>query len=230
MLTADDSYAGSATFTRLAGKLREVFGMPYFLPAHQGRACENLLSQTLVKPGSVVPMNYHFTTTKAHITLDGGRVEEIYTDEALQVDSHVPVQGQHGPPQAAGTDRRARRREHPVRADGGRHQPHRRPAALPGQPAGRFRCLSRARHSHGARRLTALGQPVVHQVAGGGVRRRLHRRDHPRDRRPLRHRLLLRAQDHLRPRRWHHDPRRGDVSADARTGSAVSRASSRTAA
>ena len=93
MLTADDSYAGSATFTRLASKLHEVFGMPYFLPAHQGRACENLISQTFVTPGSVVPMNYHFTTTKAHITLNGGRVEEIYTDEALKVDSDYPFKG-----------------------------------------------------------------------------------------------------------------------------------------
>ena len=44
MLVADDSYAGSATFTRLASTLKNIFGMPYFLPAHQGRACENILS------------------------------------------------------------------------------------------------------------------------------------------------------------------------------------------
>ena len=29
-------------------------------------------------------MNYHFTTTKTHITLCGGRVEEIFTDEAIK--------------------------------------------------------------------------------------------------------------------------------------------------
>ena len=77
MLIADDSYAGSATYTRLYNKLREIFGMEYFLPAHQGRACENILAQTFVKPGSIVPKKYHFTTTKAHITLNGGRVDEI---------------------------------------------------------------------------------------------------------------------------------------------------------
>ena len=32
MMAADDSYAGSATFTRLENKLIELFGMPYFLP------------------------------------------------------------------------------------------------------------------------------------------------------------------------------------------------------
>ena len=68
MMIADDSYAGSATFTRLEEKLSAAFGTKFFLPTHQGRACEHILSMTFVKPGSVVPMNYHFTTVKAHIT------------------------------------------------------------------------------------------------------------------------------------------------------------------
>ena len=61
MLMADDSYAGSETYNRLETKLREIFGLHYFLPTHQGRAAENILSQILVKPGTIVPMNYHFT-------------------------------------------------------------------------------------------------------------------------------------------------------------------------
>lgn len=93
MMIADDSYAGSETFYRMEEKLQEIFGMKYFLPAHQGRACENLLCQIFVEPGSVVPMNYHFTTTKAHIVLNGGSVEEIFTDEALQITSDNPFKG-----------------------------------------------------------------------------------------------------------------------------------------
>jgi tryptophanase len=93
MMEADDSYAGSETFTRLESKLQEIFGMEYFLPAHQGRACEHLLSKIYVKPGSIVPMNYHFTTTKAHIVLNGGSVEEIFIDEALTINSEYPFKG-----------------------------------------------------------------------------------------------------------------------------------------
>ena len=93
MMIADDSYAGSATYTRLERKLNEIFGMDYFLPTHQGRACENILAQTLVTQGSVVPMNYHFTTTKAHITLNGGMVEEIISDKGLEVVSAHPFKG-----------------------------------------------------------------------------------------------------------------------------------------
>ena len=55
MMKADDSYAGSETFYKLEAKLQELFGTEYFLPAHQGRACENIISRVFVKPGSVVP-------------------------------------------------------------------------------------------------------------------------------------------------------------------------------
>lgn len=93
MMEADDSYAGSATFTKLENKINDIFKKKYFLPAHQGRACENLLSQVLVKPGSIVPMNYHFTTTKAHIVLNGGSVEELICEEGLKTTSDNPFKG-----------------------------------------------------------------------------------------------------------------------------------------
>lgn len=93
MLIADDSYAGSETFTRLDNKLKELFGLEFFLPAHQGRACENIISQAFVKPGSIVPMNYHFTTTKSHIILNGGTVEEIIIDAGLETTSTNPFKG-----------------------------------------------------------------------------------------------------------------------------------------
>lgn len=93
MMVADDSYAGSETYTRLHHKLREIFGMEFFLPTHQGRAAENILSQTFVTPGSIVPMNFHFTTTKSHIVLNGGRVEEIVIPEGLEIESEHPFKG-----------------------------------------------------------------------------------------------------------------------------------------
>ena len=93
MMVADDSYAGSATFTRLTEKLTELFGTEYFLPAHQGRAAENIIAMTFVKKGSIIPMNYHFTTTKAHITRLGGYVEELVADEGVKIESDCPFKG-----------------------------------------------------------------------------------------------------------------------------------------
>ncbi|WP_250229624.1 tryptophanase [Anaeropeptidivorans aminofermentans] len=93
MMVADDSYAGSETFYRLEEALKEVFGTKFFLPAHQGRACENILAQAFVKEDSTAIMNFHFTTTKAHITRLGGSVEEILKDEGLNIDSDCPFKG-----------------------------------------------------------------------------------------------------------------------------------------
>ena len=93
MMQADDSYAGSETYYRLEAVLQELFKTKHFLPAHQGRACEHIISRVLVKPGTVALMNYHFTTTKAHITLMGGVVEEIICDEGLKIQSDEPFKG-----------------------------------------------------------------------------------------------------------------------------------------
>jgi len=93
MMQADDSYAGSETYYRLEETLQDVFGLKHFLPAHQGRACENIIGQTLVKPGSVALMNYHFTTTAAHIIRNGGTLEEIIIDEGRKIQSTHPFKG-----------------------------------------------------------------------------------------------------------------------------------------
>jgi len=93
MMQADDSYAGSETFFRLEKALSDMFGMKYFLPAHQGRACEHIISQAFVKPNSTALMNFHFTTTKSHITRMGGIVEEIIGEQGLKIKSSEPFKG-----------------------------------------------------------------------------------------------------------------------------------------
>ena len=93
MLIAEDSYAGSSTFTRLHNILKDIFKMEFFLPAHQGRACENIISQSFVKKDSFIPMNFHFTTTRSHININGGQVFEGLIDEGLVLDSNHPFKG-----------------------------------------------------------------------------------------------------------------------------------------
>lgn len=93
MMVSDDAYAGSESYYRLQDAVEEVFGFKYVLPVHQGRAAEHLLARLFVKPGDVVPMNYHFTTTKAHFNLLGGDVLEILCEGALIAESAEPFKG-----------------------------------------------------------------------------------------------------------------------------------------
>ncbi len=97
MMTADDAYAGSESFYKLEDSVKEIFGLEYLLPVHQGRAAEHLLAKVFVKPGDAVPMNYHFTTTKAHFVLAGGTVYELYYPEALNTQSKHPFKGNLDP-------------------------------------------------------------------------------------------------------------------------------------
>ena len=93
MMQADDAYAGCESFYRLQSAVEDVLGFKYLLPAHQGRAAEHLLAKAFVKPGDVVIMNYHFTTSKAHVDLAGGKVLELYKPGAMQTVSDDPFKG-----------------------------------------------------------------------------------------------------------------------------------------
>jgi tyrosine phenol-lyase len=93
MMQSDDAYAGSESFYRLKDAVADIFGYEYVLPAHQGRAAEHLIAKAFVKPGQIVPMNYHFTTTKAHFDLAGGKVLELYGPGALDTQSTNPFKG-----------------------------------------------------------------------------------------------------------------------------------------
>ena len=93
MMHADDAYAGSQSFERLQKAVEDVLGKKYLLPVHQGRAAENVICHTFVKPGNVIPMNYHFTTVLAHVTENGGRVEELLHDRAFELKSDYPFKG-----------------------------------------------------------------------------------------------------------------------------------------
>ena len=93
MSIADDSYAGSETFNRVKAAIKEVVGTENVLPAHQGRAAENILVEAYVKPGMVTLMNFHFTTAKAHITRVGGEVVELVDKKGLIPQTDNPFKG-----------------------------------------------------------------------------------------------------------------------------------------
>ena len=93
LMRGDESYAGASSFYRLKEAVDQIFGFKHFVPTHQGRAAEHILSTLLINPGDPIPSNAHFDTTEANIRARGGNPTNLGIDEAAVPSQHHPFKG-----------------------------------------------------------------------------------------------------------------------------------------
>lgn len=93
MMIGDEAYAGSKNFYYLWDNIKKYYGMPYFVPTHQGRAAEHMISKILIQPGDFIPGNMYFTTTRLHQELAGATFVDVIIDEAHDPDIEHPFKG-----------------------------------------------------------------------------------------------------------------------------------------
>ena len=93
MMIGDEAYAGSKNFYYLWDNVKKYYGLPYFVPTHQGRAAEHMVSQILIREGDYIPGNMYFTTTRLHQELAGGTFVDVIIDEAHDPKSTHPYKG-----------------------------------------------------------------------------------------------------------------------------------------
>ena len=94
IMTGDESYAGARSYYHLKETIERIFGMPYFLPTHQGRAAENVIFSALLKEGDIVPGNSHFDTTKGHIEFRHCSAPDCTIDAAADTQLDIPFKGE----------------------------------------------------------------------------------------------------------------------------------------
>lgn len=93
MMKGDESYAGGRSFHAFVRSVKEITGFQHVIPTHQGRAAEHILSGAMLKPGSIVPNNTHFDTTRANVEHRGAVALNLPIAEGREPQTIHPFKG-----------------------------------------------------------------------------------------------------------------------------------------
>lgn len=93
LMQGDEAYAGSKNFYNLEQAVKEIYGLPYIVPTHQGRGAEHIMARILTCPGQYVPSNMYFTTSRQHVELEGGLWKDLIITQAHNPKSTHPFKG-----------------------------------------------------------------------------------------------------------------------------------------
>ena len=94
MMLGDESYAGCRSFYRFEESVKDVFGMDYVQPTHQGRAADYIMTQMYAEKGKFAIGNMHFDTFRGNAEVLGALPLDYAIDEGLHANNEYhPFKG-----------------------------------------------------------------------------------------------------------------------------------------
>lgn len=88
----DESYAGCRNWFHFEKTIKDLTGLQFVIPTHQGRVAENLLFGAIAR-GKLIINNNHFDTTRANILAHGGEPVDMVIDEGRDPEMLFPFKG-----------------------------------------------------------------------------------------------------------------------------------------
>lgn len=93
IMVGDEAYAGGKSYFHLMDAGKDIFNYEYIQPVHQGRAGEKVLFPIVLKEGQIALSNMFFDTTRAHVTLAGGKPIDCVCKEAKNPSEYADFKG-----------------------------------------------------------------------------------------------------------------------------------------
>ncbi len=93
VMLGDEAYAGGKSYFKLHKAGEDIFGYKFIQPVHQGRAAEKVLFPLIIKKGQIAISNMFFDTTRAHVTLSGGKPVDCVCQEAKKPSVYADFKG-----------------------------------------------------------------------------------------------------------------------------------------
>ncbi len=93
IMQGDESYAGGPSYYRFEKAVKEITGLPFIIPTHQGRAAEKILFSITGGKGKYFISNTLFDTTRANIEFSGAEGIDLICEEGKHPTVPAPFKG-----------------------------------------------------------------------------------------------------------------------------------------
>ncbi|HRP01161.1 MAG TPA: tryptophanase [Candidatus Kapabacteria bacterium] len=93
LMDGDEAYAGSRSYYKFEDAVKDITGLKYVIPTHQGRAAEKILFTIIGGKGKTILSNTLFDTTRGNIEFSGAAGIDLPSEVGTKPEVEAPFKG-----------------------------------------------------------------------------------------------------------------------------------------